>query len=92
MKDLLTVKSILIKHYDLKENPTYIFGSRANNTKRADSDLDILIMDKTINPETVTLINEEFEESTLLYKVDIVLKSRVDNQFFKKIESQLKPL
>jgi predicted nucleotidyltransferase len=92
MNDLKTVKSILSKHYDISENPTYIFGSRANGTHRPDSDLDILIDDSNIKPETVSLISEEFEECDILYKVDIVLKSRIDIEFYKKVESQLKPL
>ena len=92
MKDLKIVKSILEKHYNLKKNPTYIFGSRANNTHRENYDLDILINDKDISAEIVTYLNEDFEESSLLYKVDIVLKSRIDNDFYSKIENSLKPI
>ena len=92
MKDLKTVKSILAKHYNLNENPTYIFGSRANNTNREDSDLDIFIEDKSVNSATITLMNEDFEESNILYKVDIVLKSRIDDVFYSKIKSQLKQI
>jgi predicted nucleotidyltransferase len=92
MNDLKTVRSILSKHYNISKNPTYIFGSRANGTHRSNSDLDILINDSNINPETVSLLTEEFEESNILYKIDIVLKSRIDNEFYKKIESQLKLL
>ena len=87
MKDLNTVKHILSKHYDMETNPTYIFGSRALTTHRPDSDLDILIDDHNIKSETVSFITEEFEESSLLFKVDIVLKSRIDKTFF----DQLKP-
>ena len=74
------------------ENPTYIFGSRANNTNRPDSDLDIFIDDSSISSETVSFINEEFENSDVLYKVDIVLKSRIDHEFYSKIKSELKKI
>ena len=89
MTDLKIVKTILSKHYTLDENPTYIFGSRASKTHRPDSDLDILIDDQNIAPENISYLNEEFEESSLLYKVDIVLKSRIDDEFYQKIKPSL---
>lgn len=89
MNDLKIVKQILSKHFSLADNPTYIFGSRANNTHRPNSDLDILIDDKNIAPETVTKVNEDFEESSLTYKVDIVLKSRIDKRFYNNIQSSI---
>lgn len=92
MQNLETVKTILKKHYDLNTNPTFIFGSRANGTNREDSDLDILIEDKDITPSIMTSLHEDFEQSNILYKVDIILKSRIDSEFFNNIKNDLKPL
>ena len=92
MKDLKIIKEILSKHYDLEKNPTYLFGSRVNNTHRPNSDLDIFIDDSTILPETVAYLEEEFEESSLSYKIDIVLRSRIDDTFYAKIKNALKEI
>ncbi|MBT4791105.1 MAG: nucleotidyltransferase domain-containing protein [Halobacteriovoraceae bacterium] len=92
MINLRTVKSILLKHYDLRENPTFIFGSRSNDSNRPDSDLDILIDDKTITPDIVSRLDEAFEESDLTYKVDIILRTRIDDSFYLKIAPDLKKI
>lgn len=92
MSDLKIVKQILLRHYSLSENPSFVFGSRANNTNRADSDLDILVMDNNISSEIVTFLNEDFENSNIPFKVDIVLRSRVDDDFFNKIKDSLKKI
>lgn len=92
MSDFDKVKEILARFYSLDKNKTYIFGSRSNNTHRKDSDLDIFIEDNSIGASDVAKINEAFDESDLLYKVDIVLKSRIDDDFYTKILPDLKPL
>lgn len=92
MTDLKTVKSILSSHYDLNKNPTFIFGSRATKTNRPDSDLDVLIEDNELPSSTLTFLKESFEDSELHFKVDIVLKSRIDEVFFNKIAKNLKRL
>ena len=89
MKDLKIVKEILERHYNLDKNETYIFGSRARGNHREDSDLDILIIDNDISAHVITRLEEEFEESNLLYKVDLVLRSRIDDSFYNKIKDQL---
>ena len=92
MNDLKIVKNILSQQYHLSENPTFIFGSRSNGTHRPDSDLDILIEDTNLKPETVTLLEEQFEASSLTYKIDLVLKSRIDADFYNKIQPSLKSI
>lgn len=89
MQDLEIVKEILEKNIDLGLNKVFIFGSRASGTNRENSDLDLLIIDQNISSATVTKIEEDFEDSKLLYKVDIVLKSRITDEFFEKIEKDL---
>ena len=87
MNDLKIVKNILEKFYDLHSNPTFIFGSRANNTHREDSDLDILIEDTSLESSKISFLNEAFEQSSLRYKVDLVLKSRINEDFYIKIKN-----
>lgn len=68
----------------------YIFGSRSTKNFRIDSDLDILLYDyQIISPENVTKLIEELEESSLPFKVDIVIKSRITHEFFEKIKPTL---
>ena len=55
-----------------------------------DSDLDILIVDKvTIRPQIVPLLEEAFENSDLPYKIDIVIKSRISDEFYNRIKPDL---
>lgn len=92
MNDLKTVREILEKFYDLKLNPTFYFGSRASSTHRKNSDLDIFIDDKTIKPSDMSYMQEAFEQSSLPFKIDIVLKSRIDDSFYNSIRHELRPL
>lgn len=92
MQDLKIVKKILEAHFDLQQNKVFLFGSRALGTHRENSDLDLLIIDRNISPSTITKLEEAFEESELKFKVDIVLRSRIADEFFQKIEKDLKEL
>jgi predicted nucleotidyltransferase len=90
MKELSSIKSILVKHIDCDRNEVYYFGSRARKNNRENSDLDILIHDDSpIAPEIVTMLVEDFEESNLPFKVDLVFRSRITNEFFEKIKKDL---
>ena len=86
MNDLKSVSNILKQHIDLNKNVAYIFGSRATQSHRPDSDLDVLIMDTDIPGETVAFLQEAFEESDLPYKVDLVLRSRISDEFYQNIQ------
>ena len=93
MKDSKTVKNIIEKYISPEIGTAYIFGSRALNTHRPDSDLDILIDDhQKILPETLTKINDDFEQSDIPYKIDLVIRSRIDEAFYQKILPELKKL
>jgi type I restriction enzyme S subunit len=65
------VKSILLRHvprYDI-----WIFGSRARRTAKPYSDLDLAIMtDQPLPLETRAALADDFSESDLPWKVDIV--------------------
>jgi predicted nucleotidyltransferase len=79
--DLKLIKSILLKYpYQF-----YAFGSRVKGKEKKYSDLDLCVKDE-ISDVVLSKINEEFEESSLLYKVDIVSWHRCDANFQKNIE------
>ena len=92
MQNFDLVKYILEQHINLDKNPAFIFGSRTTSSFRDSSDLDILILDESISPAVVTKLQEAFEESDLLFKVDLVLRSRISDEFFRQIKDSLVPL
>jgi type I restriction enzyme S subunit len=83
-KHLAIVKSILKKH----EVIAYVFGSRAKNTAKALSDLDLCLKNE-YNKTTVRKLQDEFEESDLPFKVDIVIWSDISEGFQGHIEKDL---
>lgn len=90
MNEFKKIKEIISSYINLDEYEVYLFGSRVNGKHRPDSDLDVLIEDdESIPPETVTKIEEAFEESDLPYKVDIVIRSRISDDFYGHIKPDL---
>ena len=79
-KHLEIVKSIL----HAKPQAFYVFGSRANNTARQLSDLDILVK-SSISTLELSQLREEFEESNLPFKVDLVVWQEISTSFRNKI-------
>jgi predicted nucleotidyltransferase len=83
-KDLDIVLNILRKHvpnYDV-----YIFGSRYNGNVHEHSDLDIAIK----GPEKIDLllmadIKDDFQESDLPFRVDIIDFNNISSEFQKII-------
>ncbi len=66
----------------------YVFGSRTKNNARAFSDLDLCLKadyDKTI----IRKLQDDFEDSDLPFKVDIVVWSELSENFKKQIENDL---
>jgi predicted nucleotidyltransferase len=90
MNEFKKVKDILSEYINFNECDVYLFGSRMKGTHRPDSDLDVLIVDKsTIQPKIVPVLEEAFENSDLPYKVDIVIKSRISDEFYNHIKPDL---
>lgn len=84
-QELKTIKKILKKHIPSSAE-FYIFGSRADNSARANSDLDLLIKDKIQIPgHIMEYLKEEFEESNIPFKVDVIDSHRISEDFRKKI-------
>lgn len=83
-KHLKIIKEIIKIH----EVEVYVFGSRAKNTARPLSDLD-LCLKKDYDKSTVRKLQDAFEESNLPFKVDVVVWSEISESFQKHIEKDL---
>jgi predicted nucleotidyltransferase len=75
----------IFKKYEVK---AYVFGSRARNTAKPLSDLDLCLKDD-YDKSTVRKLQDAFEESDLPFKVDIVIWSEISESFIKHIEKDL---
>lgn len=80
------VKEILQRH--LHQTEVWIFGSRFTSKAKHYSDLDLLIKGKTpLSLETLYHLSEDFSESTLPFKVDLVDWHRISEEFRAHIET-----
>lgn len=85
--ELHFIKSSLLQH--LPHAKFYLFGSRATGKAKKYSDIDILIVAKEKIPlATLSILNELFSESDLLYKIDIVDWHRITSEFREKIKTE----
>ena len=86
-RHLKIIKEIL-SHYPYT---FYAFGSRVKGTPRQFSDLDICFMDNI--PWNVRAhLDEDFEESTLPFKVDVIAWQSCSKDFQQAIQKDLLPL
>ena len=71
----------------------YMFGSRARQSPRPDSDLDLLLdVHGNVPLSTLAQLRDALEESDLPFRVDVVLRADVDPEFFQRIKDDLIPL
>mgnify|MGYP001044242920 CR=1 FL=1 len=80
-RDISTIQDILMKYPDVKT--VYIFGSRAVGKNKYGSDIDLAIMNEGLNNYIVGQIKGDLEESSLPYRVDIVVYPDLDHKNLK---------
>jgi predicted nucleotidyltransferase len=81
--DLETIRQILQKN--VPELTVWAFGSRVSGTARKFSDLDIvLVSDKSLDSLRMAIMRDEFSESDLPFKVDIIEWYGVE-EYFREI-------
>ena len=81
------VRDILQKHVPDKE--VWAFGSRAKRSARKYSDLDLVIVtDKPLGLDTSAALSDDFAESDLPFKVDIVDWATTSESFRRIIEQE----
>lgn len=83
------IKTILNKYIPIKTK-VWVFGSRANNSARKYSDLDLLINfnSKPLPSSLKADLEDAFEESDLPYKVDIVDWNAITDEFRQTIKNK----
>ncbi len=83
---LQTAKNIVLQQLSKQPIQAYLFGSRAKNTARRNSDIDIALLSNNIDISLITSqLREAFEESDIPYHVDIVDLNAVDEEMKQKI-------
>ena len=83
-QELEIVRTILRRH--VPDRQVKVFGSRARGTARPYSDLDLAIMGAESLPlSTLASLAEDFTESDLPYKVDIVVWADIGESFRRAI-------
>jgi predicted nucleotidyltransferase len=95
-RDLEIVKAILnstLKPEKPMHDSVFVFGSRASGTTKRAADLDLAIdLGRPMTPSEASTLAEEFEESDLPYRVDVVDLHDVSAEFKTIIENQKIPL
>ena len=88
-KEQLKIVNEILDDY-LPTREVMAFGSRAADTSKPYSDLDIAVMGSDpVNFETLALLKDAFSESDLPFRVDILQWCRINPEFKKVIQSQL---
>ncbi len=76
------IKKIIQKHLG-KDFDIFIYGSAVQKQKY--NDIDVGIRGRKKNPEKMYLVEEDLENSTIPYKVDVVDFEIVDKKFKDKV-------
>lgn len=84
---LVIVKNILAKY----PHKFCVFGSRTKGNPKRYSDLDICIMDEIKDLE-LSYIEDEFENSDLPFKVDLIVWNNISDEFKDIIRNDLSDL
>lgn len=83
------IRKILQKH--LPNHPAvYLFGSRARQDARWNSDFDLWI-DADIPDVILTAVIEEMDESFVPFKVDLVTTPKLRGRFGEIVKAEAKP-
>lgn len=81
-KPHLQIVLAILRKYLPSSTLVWIFGSRANQTPKLFSDLDLAINAGTELPSSILIdIKHDFDESALPYKVDVIDWHAIDASF-----------
>ncbi len=81
------VKKIFLRH--LPHAKVWAFGSRVSGSAVETSDLDLVIVaDEKTNFKALSLLQVDFEESDIPFKVDVLDWQRLSADFQKVIKNQ----
>ena len=83
--ELAMVREILLRH--VPNARVYVFGSRATGRAKKFSDLDLCLQsDRPLGLDVMSALAEDFSESDLPWKVDIVDWATIKPEFRKIID------
>ncbi len=89
-KEQLEIVCEILDDY-LPTREVMAFGSRTTDTAKPYSDLDLAVMgEKPVDFNTLALLKDAFSESDIPFRVDILQWSRINPEFKKTIQPQLK--
>jgi predicted nucleotidyltransferase len=89
--DLRIVVEILSQR--IPGRPVYVFGSRATGKARRRSDLDLAVGgDEPLTLRQRALLNDDFDESDLPIRVDVVDLNAISPEFRSRIERDFIPI
>lgn len=78
----MQIKDIILRHLPNQKHDIFLFGSRARQKHGIWSDYDVGILgDSPVSDKIIGNIEEELENSDVLYKVDIVDFYKVTSKF-----------
>jgi len=89
-RQLAIVKAIVRQH--LGARLVKVFGSRATNTAKPFSDLDLLVVGAPLTAQLRGAIDEAFDESDLPFRVGIAEAVRATPSFLQVIERHARVL
>ena len=79
---LKQIRQIVRKYLPEDTYKSFIFGSRANGTNRKFSDIDLGVQGpKALSPTEYIKIKNEFDDSDIPYRVDLVDFANVSDKF-----------
>ncbi len=81
-RDVNSIFSILEKHPEVTQ--VVLFGSRALGTYKPGSDIDLAIMNDGVSVGSLRKLIAQFEESSLPYKVDLLLYPSIEIKALKE--------
>ena len=87
-ENLIIIRQILEKH--IPHRQVKALGSRTTGKAKPYSDLDLAVMgDKPLDLKTLALLKEDFAESDLPFRIDIIQWANTSPEFKKTITAQL---
>lgn len=82
------VYEICLKRLKPKSFKLFLFGSRANNRSKPNSDFDFYIDSSDLSDDLYDLIIEDLEKLETLYKIDLINWQKTNDDFKEVVLSE----
>lgn len=81
---------LLLKGFIPSQSRVYLYGSRSRRDNRWNSDYDLWI-DADISRRVIAEIADQFDESFVPFKVDIVTTPQLNGRFAERVKQEATP-